>query len=77
MDLFNLVSLQRSTNLKGFLICEPVPKIDVLEIFDILVNQFRGISRLMIYSFVGIDSPCLMPSNHTLIGLLPNRARGS
>ena len=76
LDLFNFLNLQRSSNLKGFLVCEPMPKLDFLLNFDMLADTFRGISRLMISSFIGIDNPSLMPSNHTLIGILPNRARG-
>lgn len=76
LDLFNFINLQRSTTSKGFLVCEPMPKLDFLLYFDKLADSFRGISRFMISSFIGIDNPSIMPSNHSLIGILPNRARG-
>lgn len=41
--------------------------------FDSLMNVISGHGRILFHSFTGLDEPSLMPPNHTLIGLMPNR----
>jgi hypothetical protein len=72
-NLFNLVHLDRAYNIEGFLIHYQLPKIDFLKPFDEILDAIRGHGRIVFQSFPGLDEACIMPPNHTFVGLLPNR----
>lgn len=72
-NLFNFVSLDRAYNIDGFLVHYQLPKIDFLKPFDEIFDSIRNHGRIVFQSFTGLDDACIMPSNHTFVGLLPNR----
>jgi hypothetical protein len=44
--------------------------------FDEVMDAIRGPGRIIFQSFNGLDEPTnIMPPNHTLVGLLPNRSQ--
>ncbi len=73
-NLFNFVSLDRAYNIEGFLIHYQLPKIDFMRPFDEIFDAVRGHGRIVLQSFPGLDEACIMPPNHTFIGLMPNRS---
>jgi hypothetical protein len=73
-QLISFISLKRSFNIEGFLINAPLEKEEFFDTFDAILDAGRGHARFIFQTFIGLDDPCIMPSNHTLIGLLPNRS---
>ena len=41
--------------------------------FDIILDSFRNWGRAMFHSFIGLDDPCIKPSNYEFVGLMPSR----
>jgi hypothetical protein len=72
--MFSFLSLNRSFNIEGFLVHKPLPKHVFFDIFNAVLDAARGQARLIFQSFIGLDEPSLIPPNHTLMGLLPNRS---
>jgi hypothetical protein len=70
----NFTSLDRSVNIAGFLINSPMPKHDILDIFDSVLDTARNHGRFIFHSFIGLDEPSILPANITLIGLMSNRS---
>jgi hypothetical protein len=38
------------------------------------MESFKGWGRILFHSFFGLDEPAILPPNHSLIGILPNRS---
>lgn len=47
---------------------------DIFKCFDDLNEVIRFNSRIIVNSYIGLDEAAIIPSNHTLIGILSNRS---
>lgn len=57
---------------EGYTIMSPLGEDLVLSKYNTLFNSFRSEGIFMISSFIGLDSPAILPSNHILVGILPS-----
>ena len=41
--------------------------------FEVILDSLRNWERVLFHSFIGLEDPCVKPSNHEFIGLMPSR----
>jgi hypothetical protein len=70
--IYNFINLERSIRVEGYTILHPLPDHPFFNIFDKYLDAYRNRAVVIYDSFVGIDDPVLLPSNYTMVGLLPN-----
>jgi len=70
--MYNFLSLDRSIHVEGYTILCPQPDNSFLKMFEILFEAFRYKGVVVFNSFIGLDDPTILPSNHILVGLLSN-----
>lgn len=72
--MFSFISLDRCSNIEGFLINTPLARHVFFDTFDAVLEASRGRARLIFQSFIDLDDPCIVSPYNTLVGLFPNRA---
>lgn len=72
--VMNSLMINNSHCIEGFTIFEILPRIQFFKYFDELSDEIRNKNRVIVDSFIGLDEATMIPTNHTLIGLLSNRS---
>jgi len=70
--VYNVLNFDRSIRVEGYTIFYSIPDHPLWNLFDLLLNAYRYKAQVLFNSFIGLDDPALLPSNHSLVGLIPN-----
>jgi hypothetical protein len=71
--VFSSLDLEHSCTFEGLTIFQTLPKLEIFKYFEEFSNEVRCKNRVIVDSYIGLDEATIMPSNHTLIGILSNR----